>query len=153
MGDLLMQKASSGSACWNDCLEGTEKAVRSGRSLGWHPEARWGSHGEVGGAPVPCSLSKGDSGNESLEPCQSVSSSKCDETWTRPVLENNLTYTGAYKWITDRAGRSRERVQLKKAYLFTSPCSCHLGSSSQLEEHELSVTWQEGVICCKEGRS
>lgn len=102
---------------------------------------------------MPCSLSKGDSGNESLEPCQSVSSSKCDETWTRPVLENNLTYTGAYKWITDRAGRSRERVQLKKAYLFTSPCSCHLGSSSQLEEHELSVTWQEGVICCKEGRS
>ena len=54
---------------------------------------------------MPCSLSKGDCGNESLEPCQSVSSSKCDETWTRPVLENNLTYTGAYKWITDRAYR------------------------------------------------
>ena len=116
------------------------------RLVGWSP-------GEVGGAPVPRSLSKGDSGNESLEPCQSVSSSKCDDTWTRPALENNLTYTVAYKWITDRAGRSRERLQLKKAYLFTSPCSCHLGSSSQLEEHELSVTWQEGVICCKEGRS
>lgn len=91
------------------------------------------SHGEVGGAPGPRSLSKGDRESESLEPSRSVSSSKCDETWTRPALESNLTYTGAYKWITDRARRSRERVQLKKAYLFPSPCSCHLGSSSQLK--------------------
>ena len=39
-------------------------------------------------------------------------------------------------WLT--GPRGAERVQLKKASLFTCPCSCHLGSSSQLKLKSMS---------------
>lgn len=151
MGEILMQKARLAEMI---AQRGRKRLLEVGGAWGSTRRPGGRSHGEVGGAPVPRSLSKGDRGSKSLEPCQSVSSAKCDETWTQPALENNLTYTGACKWMTDRAERSRESATEESFFIHLSLLlSSRVKFTVKAEEHELSVTWQEGVICCKEGRS
>ena len=58
--------------------------------------------------------------------------------------------------MDNRQGQEEQRESATEERLFI-PVSLLLSSrvkfTVKVEEYELSVTWQEGVICCKEGRS
>lgn len=78
MGDLLMQKARLAEMI---AQRGQKQLLEVGGAWGITRRPGGWSHGQVGGAPVLRSLSKGDRGSESLESCQSVMRLGLDQRW------------------------------------------------------------------------